>query len=362
MGSWWSKLPLDLARRILAGELTSSETLVAVAVAVHPGASRAELVRHTGLGRRTVVYALDGRMDTGRQGLGAWLEPDQRTTTFIEPARFCRVGERDLVVLRQLPRIETLRAWAWAAIELESGRPWTRMKPLAAELAEAAGMTVALAKRALYGAGQRVGAIAAGLVDLVDGYLVRRHKVGRQQDRPRPCGEPRILPQSTEPSVRASSSPACASTPSPRVGAFFQEFRGRRFALLDLAHRWQAEANKDHQGGVEDFQEWLAEGRGGAHRGRTWAPTILAAVLKERQEQLQLQQEQDQQAGEGASVRAMLGRCYRLAEKLGLDSPLDTFDDYLDARHETHNPDAIPGLAELVTGWWRQIRPHLVVG
>lgn len=180
-GIQWFKLPEPVRIAVVRGELTAGDVLVAVAVAMaQPWAhapNRAtvqQLARRTRLSERTVRYALRGR--ASRPSLSPYVEQTRSGWRWKDASRFVRVTWGDWRALRRRrrPHADELRIWCWSLGHLAGGRPHARVRATMTDIGHVLGWAPGRVRRALLGAKDRLGAAAAGLVDLVDGWIVSR--------------------------------------------------------------------------------------------------------------------------------------------------------------------------------------------
>jgi len=295
----WHKLPEAVRRAVLAGNLTTSDVLVAVAISKgaplpgrvvqtgpnlwgRPGQANVYwLADVTGLSVRAVRYSLAGRPARGREGLAAWVVEDARgfwTWTRQAARRFVRVAAADWRALLARPPLDAVRVWAWTLGRIAGGRPFARTRWEASTVARALGWAAGRAWRAVHGARDRLGALAAGLVDLDDGMFISRAPLDRTRD---PVSKAVDKPVE----ARSGGSPPRAGVDTlwQISGSHTQEISRSRTLLVDLAAAWRLDPAQRAPGGEVDdlgaFQRWLARIRVGAHRGRTWAWSILRQVL-----------------------------------------------------------------------------------
>lgn len=284
----WRKLPAAVARAAMRGELDWSEASLAVAIAVRPGDRRSAWQRAIGAGRRAVSYALHGRGE--RPGLGRWLRGG---SSWGDPERWVRVGERDLEALARRPTREAVQVWAWGLLTLESGAPWTAAELCLSRIARDTGLSVRRVRRAVWGAAGRLGAVALGLLRWSGQLLHRRHRL--RTERPRTL-RPEVRRRSPraralrgpegDPTLRAEGDPCVRTEALQRARAYFQMEIGGKRNLVALASAWLSERGIEltpqqtpSQELVSEWGERLCRGRVGRHAGRGWGRSILRAVL-----------------------------------------------------------------------------------
>lgn len=277
-GRDWGKAPIPWVRDVQEGKHTPAEVRVGACIAYYHGTlSAAQLADVTGLSERAVRYALRGRPGRG-PGLSAWVHKVGRRWSWRSVRQFARVTYRDVQAMAQSATRHAFQVWAYILLRLETAKPWTKLQVVVGDVARCTGLTAYQTKRAIYGRGSRLGAVQAGLVDLVDGVIRRRSTLARDRGR-EATFRPRREPREPAPSVQKPPPPVCSSDPPPCTRGLFQEGSGRRVELLeDLAQLWSRDNNPTDW---EGFRVFLKERRQGVHRGRDWAPGILRAVLGE---------------------------------------------------------------------------------
>lgn len=235
------RVPLAVPSRAVAGEFVRSDVLVAVAVAVGqpwglnpPRATRRWIAQRTGLDPRTIRSSLRGNL--------ADLVDETASGAFVwrDLSRFVRVTWADLVALRRRPVFDAVRFACWTWIQLAGVKPWRRVLFSPAEVAVALGWTTREAGRvvrAVEGSADRLGAKAAALVDLVDGWIVSRAPRAGAVD-PATCGKPggKASGSTVDPRSKGSAPPGV-----PRVRAedlYIRSSEGSKNLLVDLAARF----------------------------------------------------------------------------------------------------------------------------
>lgn len=310
----WFKVPEVALVDIAAGSTTAAEgaMLAAVAVDIHINRgityrSAADLGRDVGLPARTAQVALygiepgEGDDRAGRPGLlGRYLrqEPEGLSWRPGILGMFARLSaaERDAMAAR--PPEDALVCWAVCKILCDGRRHcnrWTWDGPaFCAELRRIAPKRKpwlpGRARRALVGAKQRMGALGAGLLRMVDGAITAWFpRDGEPPAEPAPDLPPQV-PEDTadraDPRLRVKKIPDCAST---RLGSLWQISilgDGGRVLLLDLLERRAKQAqyrpdDLDSPEAPSDLAEWLETDRAWKPPGRRWAPEIIARLLPE---------------------------------------------------------------------------------
>ena len=173
---YW-KLPRQVVRSILRGDLEPSEALIACLLEPlkksHKG-TVAQLVRLSKLSRRAVQYALRGRSEK-RRGLKRWVRYAPRLGWIWRRLDdYCRVGWDDVAGLIRCKSKDAVRAWAWALLLVSGGDCKPRALWSPADMAAELGWHPGRAWRAMNG-GEGRGAVSFGLVQLSGAFLVARH-------------------------------------------------------------------------------------------------------------------------------------------------------------------------------------------
>ncbi len=296
-GRQWWKLPEAVRLAIVANLLHPSDVLVAAAVArgqawgERPNLATVRwIARQTGLSERTVRYALQGRRGAGRDrpGLAEWVERSGGRYYWRSERRFARITWLDWKALtaRRRPLRDELRVWAWSLGELAGVRPFERLRWDAAAVGRVLGWEAGRARRALQGAADRIGAAAAGLVDLVDGWIHSRIPLPGSRDAHRPHERPSKLTGSC---ARAAGKPVerrSEGALASRVGTYWQWIRDPRSGseirtlLVDVLADWQrAIESAGRRPTVTEAAAYLDRLRT-RDRRRGWALSVVRSALR----------------------------------------------------------------------------------
>ena len=320
----WSKLPEAACLDIMAGRLNATDAAMLAAVAIDINHGRgasyrtaAELGRDVDVPSRSAQRSMYGHQgdDYHQQSLGLlgrYLETDGECLTWRPTVlrRFVRIGPDDREALATRPPWAAVAVWAWSKLRLDGkerreGIPWSA-GDMARDLAEltqqAKRWTAGQARRALVGAADRAGALAAKLVRMRDGEILPRYPLDGP---PTPADEPQRPPraaaappeQAPDPDpqpaqIRIHRGAPGRSTVAPPAAPieWWQISRigkGERVPLIDLLQQqakqagWTVDDLADGAAPLADMVAFLESDRSWAPPGRRWSRRAMAYLLPE---------------------------------------------------------------------------------